>query len=336
MPRPLRSANALTASPESIRPLIGMHGERIDWISARSQLYHLGNGARSYDPMIQGFLSKDPYSPFSVGGINPYAFCGGDPVNRSDPSGYSSTAIITGVTVGVLGLLLGLITLGISAFIGMAALGALFAATSGVLGLASSAIGIAASVHAENGDAELARTLGWVSTGLGIAAMLIGVVVPVGMTIVKATGRLYSGTVHGRILNSMHREPGRSFLFGARYREGSLAAAHINARGRIENYQGIFLPPELWADDLAQIPAYQGSPANSPLYLMVCQSTRGGAQSPAAIVARTLQREVLAIDSPFTVGLVPPSLPGKARFFGSTFGKLVRYGQQPDVWTTHL
>lgn len=334
---PIKSSTSIQAAPPaSVRPLIGMHGERVDWISARSQLYHLGHGARSYDPMLQGFLSKDPYSPFGMGGVNPYAFCGGDPVNRTDPSGHASAAVISGVTVGVLGLVLGLLTLGISVFIGMTAIGALLAATSGVLGLASSAVGIAASVHAASGDPELARTLGWVATGLGIASMLLGLLVPVGMGIVKATGRLYSGTVHGEIMNSMHGRSGRSFLFGARYRDGSLAAAHINERGRIENFQGIFLPPELWADDLARIPAYQASPPDSPLYLMVCQSTHGGAQSPAAIIARTLQREVLAIDSPYTVGMVSSSLPGPARFFGTTLGRLVRYGRPSEVWTTSL
>ena len=33
------------------------------------------------------FNSPDSLSPFSVGGKNAYAYCGGDPVNRSDPNG---------------------------------------------------------------------------------------------------------------------------------------------------------------------------------------------------------------------------------------------------------
>lgn len=104
----IKSSTSIQAAPPlSIRPLIGMHGERVDGISVRSQLCHLGHGTRSHDPMLQGFLGKDPDSPFGMGEINPYAFCGGDPVNHTDPSGHASAAVISGVTVGVLGLVLG-------------------------------------------------------------------------------------------------------------------------------------------------------------------------------------------------------------------------------------
>ncbi|WP_455887684.1 RHS repeat-associated core domain-containing protein [Pseudomonas rustica] len=49
--------------------------------------YPLGNGRRFYSPSLRRFTSADSLSPFGKGGIHAYAYCGGDPVNRHDPSG---------------------------------------------------------------------------------------------------------------------------------------------------------------------------------------------------------------------------------------------------------
>ncbi|MGO3984764.1 RHS repeat-associated core domain-containing protein [Pseudomonas sp. SAS7] len=51
--------------------------------------YLLGNGHRCYNPALQRFQAADVLSPFDAGGINAYAYCGGDPINRTDPSGRS-------------------------------------------------------------------------------------------------------------------------------------------------------------------------------------------------------------------------------------------------------
>lgn len=51
--------------------------------------YPLGAGYRWYSPPLMRFGSPDERSPFGAGGINPYAYCGADPVNRIDPSGRS-------------------------------------------------------------------------------------------------------------------------------------------------------------------------------------------------------------------------------------------------------
>ncbi|MBV4504682.1 RHS repeat-associated core domain-containing protein [Pseudomonas sp. BW13M1] len=49
--------------------------------------YLLGNGYRLYRPDLLRFTSPDGMSPFDRGGINSYAYCAGDPVNRLDVSG---------------------------------------------------------------------------------------------------------------------------------------------------------------------------------------------------------------------------------------------------------
>lgn len=63
---------------------LGFCGQRRDPLTGN---YPLGNGHRFYSPTLMRFMEPDLLSPFSRGGINGYAYCGGDPVNRHDPSG---------------------------------------------------------------------------------------------------------------------------------------------------------------------------------------------------------------------------------------------------------
>lgn len=57
-----------------------------------SHLYLLGNGYRAYNSVLMRFQSPDSLSPFTVGGLNCYAYCTGDPINYADPSGHGSTS----------------------------------------------------------------------------------------------------------------------------------------------------------------------------------------------------------------------------------------------------
>lgn len=52
-----------------------------------SGFYLLGHGYRAYSPTLYRFFSSDALSPFGKGGVNPYAYCASDPVNRHDNSG---------------------------------------------------------------------------------------------------------------------------------------------------------------------------------------------------------------------------------------------------------
>ncbi|WP_438284024.1 RHS repeat-associated core domain-containing protein [Pseudomonas alabamensis] len=55
--------------------------------------YALGRGYRFFSPSLMRFQKPDTHSPFGKGGLNSYAFCLGDPVNYSDPTGQSGGRI---------------------------------------------------------------------------------------------------------------------------------------------------------------------------------------------------------------------------------------------------
>ena len=64
----------------------GFNGERPDPVTGH---YLLGQGYRAFNPVLMRFNSPDSLSPFDKGGINAYGYCGGDPINRSDPTGHT-------------------------------------------------------------------------------------------------------------------------------------------------------------------------------------------------------------------------------------------------------
>ncbi len=66
-------------------PYVGFNGERRDRYTGS---YLLGQGYRAFSPALMRFHSPDSFSPFDEGGINAYAYCSGDPVNATDPTGH--------------------------------------------------------------------------------------------------------------------------------------------------------------------------------------------------------------------------------------------------------
>lgn len=64
--------------------LLGFNGEVVDPVTGH---YLLGNGHRAFNPVLMRFNSPDRLSPFGRGGLNPYTYCLGDPVNYRDPTG---------------------------------------------------------------------------------------------------------------------------------------------------------------------------------------------------------------------------------------------------------
>ena len=67
--------------------LLGFNGQRPD---SETGHYLLGNGYRAFNPVLMRFNSPDSLSPFGEGGLNAYCYCGGDPTNRIDPTGFIS------------------------------------------------------------------------------------------------------------------------------------------------------------------------------------------------------------------------------------------------------
>ncbi|MFD2643550.1 RHS repeat-associated core domain-containing protein [Pseudomonas japonica] len=61
---------------------LGFNGEYLE----PGGVYLLGSH-RAYSPALRRFCQPDSLSPFAAGGLNAYAYCLGDPVNRIDPDG---------------------------------------------------------------------------------------------------------------------------------------------------------------------------------------------------------------------------------------------------------
>ncbi|AVO60077.1 RHS repeat-associated core domain-containing protein [Pseudomonas chlororaphis] len=153
-------------------PLPGFNGERTDPISGVS---HLGNGYRAYNPVLMRFNCPDSYSPFGAGGVNAYAYCAGDPINRADPSGHMSWQAGVGIGLGVLSIVVAIFTCGTS----IAAAGGVMAAMrsarrialiAGAAGIAADATGIA-SAATEESNPHASEALGWASFGLGMVSL---------------------------------------------------------------------------------------------------------------------------------------------------------------------
>ncbi|WP_371261002.1 RHS repeat-associated core domain-containing protein [Pseudomonas sp. P97.38] len=75
------------ASESGLEGLLGFNGERPDPVTGH---YLLGNGYRAFSTVLMRFNSPDSMSPFGKGGLNAYAYCHGDPINRIDPTGHIS------------------------------------------------------------------------------------------------------------------------------------------------------------------------------------------------------------------------------------------------------
>jgi len=85
------SAYGHRRAESGLNSLLGFNGERPDSMTGH---YLLGNGYRTFNPVLMRFNSPDSWSPFGKGGLNAYAYCLGDPINSGDKSGHTPLAFM--------------------------------------------------------------------------------------------------------------------------------------------------------------------------------------------------------------------------------------------------
>ncbi len=132
--------------------------------------YFLGD-YRIYNPVLMRFHSRDSLSPFGEGGLNGYAYCAGDPVNRIDPSGHAWTDWLlpaAGLVLGMIGTVASLGALAAPA----AALTASYmvAVTTATLSVVSLAADVASMALLATGNENAGRILGYVGMATGLAS----------------------------------------------------------------------------------------------------------------------------------------------------------------------
>ncbi|WP_442112380.1 RHS repeat domain-containing protein [Pseudomonas sp. NUPR-001] len=191
----------------------GFAGERREPLSG----WYIPAGYRPYDPLLMIFLSPDSESPFGRGGLNAYAYCAGDPVNRVDPDGHAwLNWVIAGIglalgavaTVASFGALAPVFATVAAGGIGAMTMSGAFAVGSAVLGAVSFGTGVAATaLEAIDKDSKAASILGWISLGTGLASGVLG-------GVSKSVNKLVSQS---------SRQPGRAFNTAGQFKSGRAA-----------------------------------------------------------------------------------------------------------------
>jgi RHS repeat-associated protein len=154
------------ADEGGMQSLLGFNGEQPDPVTG---CYLLGNGYRAYNPALMRFHSPDSMSPFDSGGVNPYAYCVGDPINMSDPTGHFSFGsflkAFIGITISVAAITLTAVTLGASApLTGPVIFMAALSIAADVVQITGEIVSLAAP------DSKAGGILGYVGLGLALAS----------------------------------------------------------------------------------------------------------------------------------------------------------------------
>ncbi|WP_460418244.1 RHS repeat domain-containing protein [Pseudomonas sp. microsymbiont 2] len=281
--------------------------------------WYIPAGYRPYDPMLMCFLAPDSESPFGRGGINPYAYCAGDPVNRIDPDGHSwVTWALAGVGLA-LGAAITLASLGTAmpAVAGLFAggLGSLSASGAWAIGTAalnavSLGTGVAAmALEASGRDQHSASVLGWISLASGLASLGTGAAARLAAAPARAPQLTRgAGAIRlrePRITRPAYWEQRSEVLYAERAGQNDVAM-HYNLWGQgIRAFEthgskgGQLMNAVGQMDDPARIalkeiaPRLAGVEQNVPLVLLACHGGKSGA---AQRIADVLQRPVYGYD----------------------------------------
>ncbi|TPG59329.1 RHS repeat domain-containing protein [Ewingella americana] len=294
-------------------------GEKYDDLT---ELYHLGNGTRSYDPLLMRFMQYDSMSPFGEGGINPYSYCGGDPITFSDPSGHGRDVAIMFAAIGLVFSVI-FLGLGVLALLGGAALllGGISIA-SGILGTTGGALGVAAAAVE---DDELSQKLSLASGIFTGASFALGLFPAVMFGGHKLSWKLMQAFSKGRIfqvrVQNVKFYPGASYRISAPFKYNNQSVRLINAHGNgnkgllahaVENSDH----PGQWIDKPVSVEKFAQFTKNilvnklrdndSALFITACGGSQAGANSNAQSLANYMNRSVYA----FPAGVVSSNIQG--------------------------
>lgn len=157
---------------DDLKCALGFNGEVRD---QQSGWYLLGQGYRAYNPTLMRFHSPDSLSPFGAGGVNPYTYCAGDPINFVDPTGHANRGVnwmgVLGAAMSAVGIALTVAAVVIAPPVGAAAIASTTAFTG--IGIGGGAYGIYEGVMATTAtrikDREKHETSALISGGLDVA-----------------------------------------------------------------------------------------------------------------------------------------------------------------------
>ncbi|POP76021.1 RHS repeat-associated core domain-containing protein [Pseudomonas syringae] len=145
----------------------GFNGEQSDPLTG---YYLLGNGYRAYNPVLMRFNSPDSLSPFGKGGVNAYAYCAGDPVNRVDPTGHEGVWGWVGLGLSIFAMAVGVRGIALSAGRSKEIWGSTVAILTGVVAVAP----VTGSALTKNSNPEISSIFQYVGFGLGLSSAVIG------------------------------------------------------------------------------------------------------------------------------------------------------------------
>lgn len=277
--------------------------------------WYIPAGYRPYDPLLMIFLAPDSDSPFGGGGLNPYAYCAADPINRIDPDGHSW---LTWLTIGlgiVLGVAATVATMGAAApgfvalggamagnFAAMASVSASTYAAMAATTLSAVAVasGTAGSIMEATGkDEKAASALGWISLGADVAGTVIASapkLISKGVRFARSIGRSRKAAVVPRktsqpVLIFERKLDKQDVVFHPDFLGQGTPAFETHAwpTGWLMNSRGQMRPPGKVALEMEAWMAANGHGKDQGLNLIACAAGRSGAaQKVADTTGRTV------------------------------------------------